>query len=341
MPKDRRKKTLSKFGGISIANSHPFSLGKNGYQISPLLQELMVYAGQSDRYEHCNETLKKFINLEVSSTQVHRVTNTYGEQIGKEEDTGRNLPLVLNEVLYAQADGSMILTRDDGWKEVKLGRVFKSGDRFQIGNKGWIEHSKYTAHLGDHKEFIKKTEPFIESYGQLRNRLVFLSDGATWIKNWVSDSFPEAIHILDYYHASEHLYGFTENYFKDKKEGKQWAKEQEELLLESCVEQVIYNIKTLSIGCKETEKTRVKLVQYYQSNIERMDYKRFKLIGNGTIGSGAIEAANRTVVQERLKLSGQRWEGAQNVLNLRATRMSGQWNKVIQLVKTNFYKEAA
>lgn len=69
-----------------------------------------------------------------------------------------------------------------------------------------------------------------------------------------------------------------------------------------------------------------------------MDYKKYLHIGCGIIGSGAIESAHRTVVQKRLKLSGQRWskKGAQNMLNLRVTQMNGQWNKVVKLVKTEF-----
>ena len=48
LPADRRKKktTLTQFGEISIANRHPFSEGQNGFQISSLLQEKMVYVGQ-------------------------------------------------------------------------------------------------------------------------------------------------------------------------------------------------------------------------------------------------------------------------------------------------------
>jgi hypothetical protein len=37
-----------------------------------------------------------------------------------------------------------------------------------------------------------------------------------------------------------------------------------------------------------------------------MDYRRYRHNG-WLIGSGPIEAAHRTVVQQRLKLSGQRW----------------------------------
>lgn len=69
-----------------------------------------------------------------------------------------------------------------------------------------------------------------------------------------------------------------------------------------------------------------------------MDYKRYQQIGCGIIGSGAIEAAHRTVVQKRMKQSGQRWsmEGAQNMLNLRVTRKNLQWPKIIELTKSEF-----
>lgn len=93
------------------------------------MQALMVYAGQFDCYARCNEVIKKFLNLEVSPSQVYRVTDVYGEELGKAGTTNRTmLPVKQEEILYVEADGSMVLTREDGWKEVKVGRLFKSGD---------------------------------------------------------------------------------------------------------------------------------------------------------------------------------------------------------------------
>ena len=83
--------------------------------------------------------------------------------------------------------------------------------------------------------------------------------------------------------------------------------------------------------------------KYYQGNADRMDYKRYLSIGLGIIGSGGIESAHRTMVQKRLKLSGQRWtiSGAQNMLNLRAIDMSHKWDKVIELAQTYHGKQVA
>jgi hypothetical protein len=86
-------------------------------------------------------------------------------------------------------------------------------------------------------------------------------------------------------------------------------------------------------------KVKPTLIQYYKSNSKRMKYKTFKENG-WLIGSGAIEAANRHVVQQRMKLSGQRWTipGAQQLLNLRMAHKSNKWQEVHNAIN---YKIAA
>jgi len=155
-----------------------------------------------------------------------------------------------------------------------------------------------------------------------------------WIRNWIEDSFPQAESILDYYHASEHLHAFAKVFFTDEKDKNKWGHHQLSLLLESKIDTVLSNIGELAPNSKEAKN----LIEYYQANKSRMDYKRYRQIGCGIIGSGAIESAHRTVIQKRMKLSGQRWSKkcAQHMLNLRVTEMNGQWGKVIELTKTNF-----
>lgn len=306
------------------------------------MQELMVFAGQCNCYEKSNEILKRFLSIDVSAAQVYRVTDLYGEQIGKEDDFNeRSLAPVVNEdTMYVETDGSMVLTREDGWKEIKAGRIFKASDSIHVdGKPGYISHSQYLAHLGSHKTFCTQMETVIDSYNVRQNQLVFISDGATWIRNWIEDAFPDAISILDFYHAAEHLYAFVEQVFKNKQAGCQWAEKQIRLLLDSDVDKVIRNIK---LKANVDHMAAAKLLEYYSSNIERMDYKWYKKIGCGIIGSGAIESTHRTLIQQRMKLSGQRWSkvGAQNMLNLRVTHMNGQWNKIIRLAKSDFVMAA-
>jgi len=315
------------------------------------MQEKMLFAGQHDNYGNADEIIGVMLNKRVSAMQVHRVTQAYGKEFSFAVQAERSLtPPLATEIVYAEMDGGMVLTREDKWKEVKVGRVFKSVDCVQENAKrGCILQSQYVAHLGSLEPFCKTMDELLDDYGgtYLKERLVFITDGAVWIHNWSKDMFPNAVHVLDYYHASEHLYDFVKLQFKDDPAGKMWGKQQEALLLDSKVEQVIKEINRLEAANMAAEKGKQDLIGYYTANITRMDYVRYKKIGAGLIGSGAIESAQRTVVQKRLKQSGQRWgiKGAQNVLNLRVVHMNGNWKKVIDCIKNaavaaNFKKAA-
>ena len=78
------------------------------------------------------------------------------------------------------------------------------------------------------------------------------------------------------------------------------------------------------------------ILTYYENNLKRMNYKTYRDQGL-LIGSGPMEAAHRHVIQQRMKLSGQRWtiQGAQQVANLRVTNKSGNWQQIVELANLN------
>ncbi len=114
-----------------------------------------------------------------------------------------------------------------------------------------------------------------------------------------------------------------------------WINKQAKRLLEEDVGQVIDCLKQLPTSTnKKTELQKSKLINYYTKNKKRMSYRIFLKRGF-LIGSGAIESAHRTVLQQRMKLSGQRWtkKGFQQMANIRATKKSGNWDRIINLTK--------
>ena len=110
---------------------------------------------------------------------------------------------------------------------------------------------------------------------------------------------------------------------------------QKQVLLEGGVERLIQELTDAASLNTEARKAKRDVVRYYERNKTRMQYKLYLEQGYMTY-SGAIEAAHRSVVQQRLQLSGQRWskEGAQQIANLRACKKSNQWDNVIRLIKT-------
>ena len=309
---------------------------KNGFGISPYMQELMVYAGQMECYGRCEEMVEKFTTVKVNPSQVYRVTDYVSESLKAEDGKSeRSLPPIRKEdVLYVELDGSMVCTRNkDSWKEIKLARLFKGSDCLNPNTSySCLSDSQYVGHFGTSVDFGEKLSGVIDSYGDLRNRLVFVTDGAAWIREWIADHYPLSCSVLDFFHAMEHLYEFAEKAFPCTSEAKQaWCDCQKKLLLASEVETVLSNIG--STCAKEEDKQ--KLITYYENNKKRMRYKQYRNIGCGIIGSGAIESAHRTVIQKRMKLSGQRWstKGVENMLRLRVIVMNKQWSKVIDFLK--------
>jgi hypothetical protein len=318
-----------------VGASHRYSEPVYGYRISPYLQERMTYLGQSEVYQDATELIDKFLHIEVNAMQIHRVTNTHGSSASDWVDEScaseMKTPMDSSEVVYAQFDGSMLFTRESGWQEVKIGRLFTQSDVLEVSTKRTeISKSLYVTHLGDKTQFLKKWEPLTDTLEPLNSRLVFITDGAVWMRQWMTESYPNATIILDFYHALEHVNTWLGTYERSETARTELRNHYKTLFLTQGGSAVLEAIQDLNGGTKTEQKERMKLLNYLRTNEFRMDYPRY-LARELYIGSGAIESAQRTVVQQRLKLSGQRWSqtGAQNVLNLRAVRLSGQWHKVV------------
>ena len=286
---------------MEVNKVHLYCRTPYGFQMSPYLQELVVFCGQNHVFEDASEQLAKLAGVEVTAKQVERLTHAYGELIEinlENQDTQRPL----NEALhYCMVDGGMVLTREDDWKEMKLARVFEAKAHMpESERRNFIRNSTYAAHLGGCQPFFRKLENTTDS---LKN-MVWVCDGAKWIWNWVDSSYPESIQILDYFHCNEKLHEFAREAIKNPKHRKDWIKEQQELLMADEAKIVIANVSLMPCKGKAQQKQRT-LLTYYENNLKRMKYKTYKEQGL-LIGSGPMEAAHRHVIQTRMKLSGQR-----------------------------------
>jgi len=299
------------------------------------MQDIMCYSGQERVFEDAAEHIQKLLLIEINAKQIERLCHHYGEIIEEEQSRctqeGECAEPNSKAIHYVMVDGSMIFTREEGWKEIKLGRIFAQDSSVEI-NKGRreIQSSQYVAHLGNHQRFTEKMEYYLDRIAEK----IFIADGAKWIWNWADAVYPEAIQILDFFHAKEHLCNFAELCFSEEQQRQQWINQQTLLLLNDKAEQIIDSLNSLNISNKGGKESREQLIKYYHANLHRMQYRTFKEKG-WLIGSGPIESAHRHVIQQRLKLSGQRWtiKGAQQVVNLRAEHKSNKWNTVLNFIK--------
>lgn len=329
------------FGKLTTDHKHPLAQHESGFKMSPLLLEKVGYVGQLNVYEKSSEVLDFLIGYKTSAVQVNKVVNYYGDACSKDNHLLQPVikDIAAEEKVYVMIDGSMVFTREEGWKEVKVARLFKEKDCRRVeGKSSYIKHSQYLAQLTDSKTFTGQLDGLLGQYELKQTQLVMVSDGAPWIKNHAADAYEKATSILDYYHAAEYLHQFKDEAFNDKETGNKWAAEQSELLMEGGVKTVLRNIEKIA-GETNCSKAAATITNYYTANLNRMDYKTYKTIGAGIIGSGAIESAHRTLIQSRCKQSGQVWsiKGLQNMLNLRTVYQ----NKDLQKIRTISIKHTA
>jgi hypothetical protein len=193
----------------------------------------------------------------------------------------------------------MICTRNkESWKEIKPARLFRGSDCLNPDSEpSYLTDSQYVGHFGNSVDFGEKLQKAIDSYGDLKDRLIFLTDGATWIRERIADHYPQSRSIPDFFHVMEHLYRFADHAFPDALSDRtQWCEWQKALLMASQVETGIDNIEATRAG----EKDKKQLTVYYRNNKKRMGYAQYRNVGCGIIGSGAIESAHRTVIQKRM-----------------------------------------
>jgi hypothetical protein len=297
--------------------------------------------GQHLVFETASEVIQTLSGVEINAKQIERICHKYGQWIEEEdlelmEKSGKQTYCKEQSeaIHYASVDGSMYFTREQDWKEIKLGRIFKASDIVALTEKrNTVVASTYVGHLGNHKDFLPKMEYYLDGL----NNLVFIADGAKWIWNWVEDSYPDSIQILDFFHAKEHLCQFAKQYYSDEKNREHWIEEQAKCLKEQDAGIFIKNIEDLPISMKpNVEENKRVLLEYYKNHKNRMQYKTFLAQGL-LIGSGAMEAAHKNVLQHRLKLSGQRWTmtGLQQMTQLRVVYKSGKWDRIKKFAMKN------
>jgi hypothetical protein len=164
--------------------------------------------------------------------------------------------------------------------------------------------------------------------GHIR-QLVALGDGAAWIWNLASQHFPEATQIVDLFHAREHLHDLAkllEFMLGDHKQG--WLDARLADLDAGDIPAIAASRAFPLTGRKAADLNTA--LGYFEHNARWMRYQHFRSRGM-FVGSGAVEAACKSIVGQRLKLSGMRWteHGATGILALRCLEASNRWEEIL------------
>lgn len=296
------------------------------------------------------EALKRLTGIELSETSLWRRVATWGEQFqayealqqakahavplrGEAPPSALRLPYKMGVGM----DGTMVHIRKEGWKELKVGNVFKI-----VVRKEWVEESETfedRAHAVDNSYVARLGGP--EAFGQvlwmeaLRRRVpqahesVVLGDGANWIWNLAQEHFGTSWQVVDWYHGKQHLHRVGNLVFGEgSPQSQQWVKTMRTSLFQGHAAHVALDIQDLAAEYPSQQKALCSEANYFESNKRRMQYMEIRDAGL-PIGSGMVESGCKQF-GARFNGAGMRWsrEGAERLIPIRATIMSGRYDEV-------------
>ena len=304
-------------------------LGIENTRICPLIKYWTDLMGTIAPFDESADILNKIRGIKISKAYVERSTEDIGKKImcdhkslvenisldkkGKVPPAQINLNLNAERTVYIETDGCQLNTKND-WKECKTFVLFEiekvSEDKQVLKNKF------YYSTMGDSKELKRHLKYHLEKYcGEDEVRIVCIGDGANWIWNAINELFPKEkypsgiIEIIDFYHALERIGDVKNTVFSDEKKGNAFFYEYKDHLKKGNLESIEQKLEQLRNNQTDPEKKKFMDEQlgFFMRKKDRMRYEKYRDLGL-CIGSGAIESANKYVVQRRVKLQGMKWE---------------------------------
>jgi len=343
------------FGSFALHRRYYYHPGKNcghfpadaalglegGY--TPALARLICLEGADETsFGQASFHLKEVGGISVSERQIQRVVGRIGV-CAVEWQKRESAPAPCDaKILYVSADATGVPMR----KEELAGRKGKAPDgkaKTRMAMLGCVftqvKEDEQGHPLRDHDSttYLSSFQSPSDFGISLRReairrglfsvpQTVLLIDGAAGLEKLGRDYFPDAVQIVDFYHALEHVQTLIETLWgKDDVAGNKrrrhyWKK----LLAHNGVERIIKKARKEALLRGKVDAVEADL-GYFLNNIPRMQYGTFRA-KKYFLGSGVVEAGCRSLTGKRCKQSGMFWgeQGAGKVLAFRCIHASGR-----------------
>lgn len=315
-------------------------------ELSATLAEGVVRLGTKLPFEQAVAEVIFFWGVELDETTVRRHTQAAGaayvaEQTAERDRLERERPLAPDgpAVQYLSADGAMVPLVGGDWAEVKTLAIGEVDVR--PGQDGLPEahttNLTYFSRLADAETFTHQA--YVEAHRrgtETATVVCAVQDGAEWLQGLVDVLRPDAVRILDFPHAIEHLTAAAQPVLGlATPELKAWLDEQAHTLKHAAngARQVLSAVAKLpvhlAVDPTAAVAARDRTTTYFTKRLTQVQYAAFQAAGY-PLGSGSTESANKIVVEARLKGSGMHWARAHvdPLVALRTVACANRWSEV-------------
>lgn len=234
------------------------------------------------------------------------------------------------ERVLLSVDGAMVRSPEMGpkgleWFECRAGVIVPVGDdtHSAAGDKAYV-----AGVCSPDSIFDVLAATWLRG-GLANSECGFAADGAIWIWGRVKLYFPNALQILDIYHAGEHVGSAAAAWQGDGSNlAQEWKARARSMLLEPGGQRTILRALLSALRCPKSVVDIAELkkeIRYIYGNRHRMNYAAYRAAG-WPIGSGQMESSIKQLSTDRLCGGGMKWskEGADAALCVRAAHLSGE-----------------
>lgn len=313
-------------------------LGLIGSEFSPWLMETVVLLGTLIPFEQVPAVIERVAGVHVGRETVRVLTEAAGTALveieaGEREQLLKDLPPAPEGPVIQQVsvDGAMVPVVGGQWVEAKtlaVGAVEARGDEIHA------QDLSYFSRVCPAEEFVPALYPELHRRGtENAGTVCLVTDGAEWLQR-VGDAYrPDAVRILDFAHAAEHVAAAAHAVLGvGTAEVSEWLAVQFHELRHGDPANVLAALRELPVE-KAGDPAAARVAQahelaYLEKRTTQISYATFQDAGY-PIGSGAVESANKLVVEARLKGAGMHWApcNVNPLLSLRAMKASGRWDE--------------
>ncbi len=321
--------------------------------LTPTLHEYLVRLGAWMPFDKAGQLLADFMRLSsVSDPTARRQTQAAGAayvalqtQTVEQLEKTAPLPTIAPAKLGIEVDGAMVPLISGEWAEVKtviIGEV--SPPEFVKGEKQVrLTALSSFSRLADCDTFSRLALAETHRRGLERAGPVgAIGDGAEWIQGFLDFHCPGARRILDFPHAGEHVAVIGQGiYGEATPENTAWFNDTLHRLKHEGGPAVLAELRPL-VAAHPEQAELGKALAYLEKREAQLAYPTFQA-EDWPIGSGAVESANKVVVEARLKGAGMRWAEAHvnPMLALRNIVCSDRWDEAWPQIATRLRQQAA
>jgi hypothetical protein len=248
------------------------------------------------------------------------------------------------EQMLISADGAMVPLLHGVWAEVRtlvVGEV-QSVEKKNGEKEVRTQKMSYFSRKMSAQEFQRQALVEIQRRGvENAQELAAVMDGADWEQGFVDFHCPQAVRILDFAHATEHLNAIGESLLGEHTpESQAWLSQRAHDLKHEGPKALLHELSQLQRKQPDAQVITSHLA-YLKKREAQMQYPTFQAQG-WPIGSGSVESANKLVVQARLKGAGMHWaeDHVNPMLALRNILCSGRWREEWPKIEARLRQQA-